>query len=171
MSSHLRFFRVISNTWGFFLVFAGPGWTAEVPWVPSSLTIKPFARWKKDLKKKASTLDTSKYSGGWRTWISSHKNCSPIYFGKAFPKSWKLFYRKKLTRKSSISDFARILLQKTTSTSGSSFCWSTCGVPSIFETLLWKEPSLLHAKLIVVPPVISKPSRLISLSNRSCLCV
>ena len=156
-------------------MFAGPGWTAEVPWVPSSLTIKPFARWKKDLKKKRHqhwTPQSTVEGGGLEFhWISSHKNCSPIYFGKAFPKSWKLFYRKKLTRKSFISDFARILLQKTTSTNGSSFCWSTCGVPSIFETLLWKEPSLLHAKLIVVPPVISKPSRLISLSNRSCLCV
>lgn len=80
-------------------------------------------------------------------------------------KGWKVL---QLTRKS-ISDFARILLQKTTSTNWSSF-WSPCCVPSMFETLLWKEPSLLHAKLIVVPP-ISKPSRLISLSSRSCLCL
>lgn len=120
-------------------------------------------------KKRPQHWTPRRYSGGWRTWNPPQKLFADK-FRKSVLEAENLFYRKQLTRKSSMSDFARILLQKTTSTNGSSFCLSTCGVPSIFETLLWKEPSLLHAKLIVVPPAISKPSRLISLSNRSCLC-
>lgn len=52
----------------------------------SSLTMKTDREVK---KKRPQHWTPRRYSGGWRTWISSHKNCSPIYFGKAFPKSWK----------------------------------------------------------------------------------
>lgn len=96
MFSHVRCFRVISNAWAFFGVcrtWLPPNWRKSI--VFNDETLREV---KEGSQKKASTLDTSKYSGGWMTGNPPEKLFKK--FRKCILEAENLSYRKQKDERS-----------------------------------------------------------------------